>query len=298
MASAFRELLSERLVENRPHLSSSSLKTYISILFNLHKHLQQDHSDLSWFNTSIDEIINYLKDKPSQSRKSTLAALFVLTNNPKFRELMIDDCKVVNENYKNQKKSTKEKENWISKDLIKNKYDDLYTTVKKMFSKTAVADTSVIVEYLLIALLGGVLPSFAPRRSLDYALMKIRNYDVKKDNYYKAGKLYFHTYKTSNVYGLQVISVPDELNKIIKKWIKINDTDYLLFSTNRNPLSSSQITRLLNKIFDGKKVSVDLLRHIYLTDYYKNIPALRDMEALARDMGHSVSTAMTYIKKE
>jgi len=131
MASAFRELLSERLVENRPHLSSSSLKTYISILFNLHKHLQQDHSDLSWFNTSIDEIINYLKDKPSQSRKSTLAALFVLTNNPKFRELMIDDCKVVNENYKNQKKSTKEKENWISKDLIQNKYDDLYTTVKK-----------------------------------------------------------------------------------------------------------------------------------------------------------------------
>ena len=32
---------------------------------------------------------------------------------------MIEDCKVVNENYKNQKKNTKEKENWIDIDEIK-----------------------------------------------------------------------------------------------------------------------------------------------------------------------------------
>jgi hypothetical protein len=48
--------------------------------------------------------------------------------------------------------------------------------VKKMFKKTAISDASTIIEYLLIALLGGVLPSLPPRRSLDMALLKIRNY--------------------------------------------------------------------------------------------------------------------------
>lgn len=70
-------------------------------------------------------------------------------------------------------------------------------------------------------------------------------------------------YKTSNKYGLQIREVPSEVNNIIKKWLKINKGDYMLFSTNKNPLSSSQISRMLNKIFDGKKISVDMLRHIF-----------------------------------
>jgi hypothetical protein len=40
-----------------------------------------------------------------------------------------------------------------------------------------------------------------------------------------------------------------------------------------------------------------MLRHIYLTNKYKDIPALSKMEEVAADMGHSVSTAMEYIKK-
>ena len=104
--------------------------------------------------------------------------------------MMINDCKVVNENYKNQKRSEKEEDNWISIDNIRAKYNDLYAKVNKMFSKTAVVNATTVVQYLLVALLGGQLTSLPPRRSLDYALMKIRNYDKAKDNYYKAGKLY------------------------------------------------------------------------------------------------------------
>ena len=40
-----------------------------------------------------------------------------------------------------------------------------------------------------------------------------------------------------------------------------------------------------------------MLRHIYLTDTYKDIPEINKMENLAKDMGHSVSTAMEYIKR-
>ena len=84
---------------------------------------------------------------------------------------------------------------------------------------------------------------------------------------------------------------------LLKKWIKMNDTDYLLFSSNKNPLSSPQINRILNEVFGGK-VSCDLLRHIYLTNYYKDIPKLTEMNKLSSEMGHSVNQAMLYIKKD
>jgi len=294
----FRQIISEKIKEKRPSLSESSLRTYVSILVNLHnKHLKGSSYSIDYFSDNLIAILDYLKDIAPTSRKSILSALYVLTNNQKYRDRMIEDCKIVNDNYKNQVKSEKEEANWITTEEIKAKYDGLYAKVLKMFQKTAVTNIGVIVEYLLIALLGGVLESLPPRRSLDMALLKIRNYDVKTDNYYKAGKLYFNRYKTSAKYGLQVLTVPEELNKIIKKWIKINDSDYLLISSSGSALSSPQVTRILNKIFDGKKISVDMLRHIYLTNYYKNIPPLREMEALAADMGHSVETAMTYIKR-
>ena len=294
----FRQIIAEKIKENRANLSESSLRTYVSILVNLHnKHLKGSSYSIDYFSDNLIAILDYLKDIAPTSRKSILSALYVLTNNQKYRDRMIEDCKIVNDNYKNQVKSEKEEANWITTEEIKAKYDGLYAKVLKMFQKTAVTNIGVIVEYLLIALLGGVLESLPPRRSLDMALLKIRNYDVKTDNYYKAGKLYFNRYKTSAKYGLQVLTVPEELNKIIKKWIKINDSDYLLISSSGSALSSPQVTRILNKIFDGKKISVDMLRHIYLTNYYKNIPPLREMEALAADMGHSVETAMTYVKR-
>ena len=130
---------------------------------------------------------------------------------------------------------------------------------------------------------------------MDYGDLKIRNYNPKTDNYYRAGKMYFNIYKTSATYGLQTLDVPKPLNTIIKKWIKLNPTDYMLYSTNKQKLSSPQIDRILNNAF-GKAVSTNMLRHIYLTNVYKDVPALTAMDHLALEMGHSTGTAMEYIK--
>jgi ribosomal protein L18 len=153
-----------------------------------------------------------------------------------------------------------------------------------------------MMEFLLVSFLGGVVKDLPPRRSQDYTELKIRNYDTKKDNYYKSGKFYFNVYKTAKTYGLQVIDVPKELDIIMKKWIKINTNDYMLYSTNGNKLTSPQVTRILNKVFD-KNVSTSMLRHIYLTNEYKDIPALSQMQNIATEMGHSIGTAMEYIKR-
>ena len=53
---------------------------------------------------------------------------------------------------------------------------------------------------------------------------------------------------------------------------------------------------MLNKIF-GKEVSVNMLRHVYLSNYYKGMPKLSNMEELAFSMGHNVQTALeNYVK--
>jgi hypothetical protein len=182
----------------------------------------------------------------------------------------------------------------MSQEEVKAVYDSHHENALKMLPTKKKFDDGKFIEFLLVAFLSGVI--MPPRRSVDYSEMMIRNYDPKVDNYYKAGKFYFNKYKTAKTYGLQTLDVPQQLNTLLKKWVKLNSNDYMLYSTNDNKLSSPQINRILNEAF-GKAISTNMLRHIYLTDRYKDIPAIAKMEDLAQSMGHSVSTAMEYVKR-
>jgi ribosomal protein L18 len=286
--------ITESLKQNRPNLSASSLKTYSSVLRNLQKNMKGE--GIEWFSNNDKDILEYLKDKTPQTKKTTLSALFVLTKQQSFKDVMMTVMKSVNDTNKEQKKNVKQEENWMSVTEIKEKYEPLLVKIKSMLSNKSILNESTMMEFLLVSFLGGVVKDLPPRRSQDYTELKIRNYDTKKDNYYKSGKFYFNVYKTAKTYGLQVIDVPKELDIIMKKWIKINTNDYMLYSTNGNKLTSPQVTRILNKVFD-KNVSTSMLRHIYLTNEYKDIPALSKMQNIATEMAHSVSTAMEYIKR-
>ena len=286
--------IQDTISHNRPKLSASSLKTYGSVLKNLQKKL--DGSGIEWFSTNDIKILEYLNEKTPQTKKTTLSALYVLTKKQSYRDVMMDVLKSVNKTNKEQKMNEKQKENWISVTEIKDIYDSLLVKIKSMFSNKSIVNESTIMQFLLVSFLGGI-ENLAPRRSMDYTELKIRNFDTKKDNYYKAGKFYFNVYKTSPTYGLQIVDVPKELNSIIKKWIKMNTNDYMLYSTNKKPLTSPQVTRILNKVFDGKNVSTNMLRHIFLSNTYKDLPAINQMQQLATNMGNSISTSMEYIKK-
>ena len=67
-----------------------------------------------------------------------------------------------------------------------------------------------------------------------------------------------------------------------------------------NDHSTNDITKQLNAIFKPKKVSVNMLRHSYLTHFYGNqagTPPLTVISELAEKMGHSVEMSLKYIKK-
>ena len=291
--SSLKQLLEKEIMERRPKLGISSVKTYLSILSSLYMKMKETDDSINWFSDNHKSILEYLEDKNKPTMKTILSALFVLTGKEEYRSVMMEVMKSVNDTYKEQKKNEIQTENWISTEDIKAKYDDLLKKENKQ-----IFNIPLFIDFLTLSFLSGVI--IPPRRSLDYALMKIRNYDVKTDNYYKntktGGKFYFNIYKTSKTYGLQTLDIPKDLNNIIKKWVKLNTNDYMLFSSNNKKLSSPQITKILNTIFD-KNVSTTMLRHIYLTNKYKDVPALEKMENLAQDMGHSISQAMEYIKR-
>jgi hypothetical protein len=235
-----------------------------------------------------------MDSKNDQTKKTSLSALFVLTGKQEYKDVMTTVMNAVNLKYKQQKKTPKQEDNWMTSEEVKAVYDSQHENALLMLSTKKKFDDGKFIEYLLVAFLSGVI--MPPRRSMDYGEMKIRNYNSKEDNYYKAGKFFFNKYKTAKTYGLQTLDVPKELNILLKKWVKLNSNDYMLYSTNDNKLSSPQINRILNESF-GKKVSTNLLRHIYLTEQYKNIPAITDIQNLATEMGHSPSQALEYIKR-
>jgi integrase len=136
------------------------------------------------------------------------------------------------------------------------------------------------------------------RRSKDFCDFKTSNIDPKKDNYLDKSSLVFNSYKTAKAYGEQRIQIPIQLKNILAKWIKISTdySDYLFFDKNKQPLTSVKLNQRLNKMFN-KKISVNALRHAYLTDKYAH--TLKTNEDLAEDMkemGSSSNMAATYIK--
>ena len=255
--------ITEALQKNRPNLSASSLKTYSSVLRNLQKDMKGE--GIEWFSNNDKDILEYLKEKTPQTKKTTLSGLFILTKKQSYRDVMMTVMKSVNDKNKEQQMNSKQEENWMSVKEIQDIYEPLLVKAKSMLSKKSILNESTMMEFLLVSFLGGVVKDLPPRRSQDYTELKTRNYDTKKDNYYKASKFYFNVYKTAKTYGLQILDVPKELDILLKKWIKINTNDYMLYSTNGKKLSSPQVTRILNKVFD-KNVSSSMLRHIYLTN--------------------------------
>jgi hypothetical protein len=219
--------IAEKIAANRPKLSANSLKTYVSILSNIYKAMKGE-GVVEFFSDNVNDIIKFMETKNNQTKKTSLSALFVLTKKDGYREVMMKIMAEVNATYKEQTKTTKQEDNWMSEDEVKKVYEDLLQKATTMLSTKAVFNDSKFIQFLLVSFLSGaVMP---PRRSQDYGEMKIRNYDPKVDNYFKGNKFYFNIYKTSKTYGLQTLDVPKPLSTLIKKWVKLNPTDYMLYS--------------------------------------------------------------------
>jgi len=293
------EVILKILKEKRPNISKSSLKTYESILRNLYEKIfNNDDYDLNKFGKESEKVIKFLKNLPSNKRKTILSALVVITDNKDYRELMLDDIKEYNKEEAKQTKSESVKENWVERDELEKIYSFLRNEYNLLSKKGSLKshDYQRMVDYILLSLLGGFY--IPPRRSKDYVNFKIKNIDKNVDNYMNKNELVFNSYKTAKTYGTQKVEIPKELKSILNKWIKINPTDYLLFDSEFNQLNNVKLNQRLNKLFD-KKASVNALRKSYLSDKFGDMIEMKnELDKTMNKMGSSRSQENIYIKKK
>jgi hypothetical protein len=135
--------------------------------------------------------------------------------------------------------------------------------------------------------------------------MVYKDADKEKDNYLdrnkKQHKFYFNVYKTQKYLNDQEVNIPPALKKILTPWIKLieriyPENNYLLVDSKGNKLTPTKMTQRLNSIF-GKKASINILRHSFITSKYKDMPSLEDLQEEATAMGHSLKEHLEYIKK-
>jgi len=290
--------LKEFIGTKRPSLSPSSITTYASILKNLYTKVFGDGQIKTDNFSNTDKILAHLKGVPPNKRKTILSALVIITDDKKYRELMLEDIKEYNQEIGKQEKTETQKENWAEEDEIKSLWDDLKQTADLLYKKKQLntGDLQQIQNYIILSLLGGIF--IAPRRAKDFCDFKLKDISKTEDNYMEKGRLIFNSYKTSKCYGEQSVPIPTPLATILKKWAKVNPTDYLLFDNNMGKLSAVKLNQRLNKLF-GKKIGVNALRHSYLTTKYADtISQKKKIDADMAAMGSSSNMLSTYVKED
>jgi len=208
----------------------------------------------------------------------------------------MEDGKEYNEWVSTQTKSQAQEQNWKTFDEIKKVYNIFYAKVKLLLNSKdplSTKDFVIVQDFIILALTSGVW--IAPRRSLDWIEMKIKNIDKVHHNYIDKNEFVFNQYKTAKFYDTQKVEIPKGLKTILNKYIKLNPYDYLIADNTGKQLTNVRLTQKLNNLF-GSKISTSMLRHIYLTDKLKNVPALKELQQMATDMGNSPMQSLEYIK--
>lgn len=294
----------DRLLRNRPNLSPSTLKTYTSIIRNTYlklvdgdtipRNIKTDDI-IEFFDDNQQKILDLLKETPINKRKTILASLVALTGKDMYRKQMIEDADAYNEQMRKQRKTETQDKNWITQEDVLTVYRQLQKDTRHLFSKPklSISELQRLQDYVILS----VYVLIPPRRLMDYTAFKVRNIDENKDNFMRKNTFVFNVYKTKKKYGQQVVNIPIKLRNIVQRWTKKHNNDYLLFGEKGLPIPPSRLTQKLNKIFGGKNISVNMLRHIYISDeVLKDVPALERLEEVAKDMGHSTDTQVLYKK--
>jgi len=117
--------------EKRPNVSANTIKTYCSTLSSLYRKLDGENG-LKFFESNKKEIIKHIDGLSSnQSKKTTLSALYIITEDKDYHVKMIHYANEVNNNYKEQKTDPDRLKNLPSLEELKEKYNIYKNNLKK-----------------------------------------------------------------------------------------------------------------------------------------------------------------------
>jgi hypothetical protein len=307
----FKEDLIQKL--NDKNLSEGSIKLYIRNLEKLNDGNLQSFKFLNNVEKIIEKISKY---KPNTQRGILISIVSVLGCCPEDKKLMKTRKKYYdlmnNKNTEIKENATDEptdeqKDNWISWEDVKKKFEELKSEVDKFKDNKRINEKEydILLCYMLLAL----YIYNQPRRNKDYQFMNVvKKYNDSLDddiNYLSMedNRFIFNNYKTSKKYGKQILDINNDLQGCINIYLKFHPkilgkitkkTNVPFLVIDGHPLvQTNSVTKILNKIF-GKKISSSALRHIFLSDKYKDVA--KEMKEDAEAMAHSVGQQKEYIK--
>jgi integrase len=304
--NSFTENLTNKLKDK--NLTPSTINLYIRNLEKLN-----DKEPIKNFNflKKVDVIKNKLDEYKNNTQRSYyISIVSALKTDDKYKSLynkyykiMIAKKKEIDE-IPTTTMNDNQKENWISWDEVITIYNNLLNKVADLPKKIKTEKQyNILLDLVILSLYTNI----EPRRNKDFQMMNIiKGYtmDDPKINYYNVddNELVFNVYKSMKKHGHQKIEIPDNLKEVINIYIKnhpLIDKQKkfnvpFLVHYNGEPLNKiNSITNILNRIFN-KKLGSSMLRHIYLT--YRFGDTYKEMQQVADNMGHTISTQKDYIK--
>ena len=312
-------------IDKKRNIKSNSLNAYLIAIKKVHNAMFGDKEMKNIdFLKNEESVIKSIGDLKLNTQKNYLSSIIVsldaMNNKGKYdEELSIyrDHLEAVNKVYyeelnKNEK-TEDQNENWVSlKELRKvmNGYkSDLID--RNVFKKDSLTKKQFdILQRWVVANL--YLHDDNPPVRLDYGDLEIKKFldyeklsddELDENNYLviksRTNKFFhFGNYKTKKSQGIKKIPVGKVLNSVLNIWLKFNNEPYLLLDTHGKQMSSNQLSKYINKVFSptGKKITANLLRHIYITEKFP-VEENKNKKEVAKKMGHSVDTQNTYSKK-
>jgi len=274
------------------NLCESSLNLYIG---KLKRFMQNGKFDIKIFDNT-DTIFKHLDEYPNIStRKSILISIVVaLQAQPKPNKKLIDTYHEQMMKYLNQEnaitfkqqKSEKQKERWIQMDQFVETINKVGEEIKeqKIMKKKELdnCEYQLLQDYIILRLYHeyplrndvGSLHVINDEKKIE----ENKNYLVVGDEY----KIILQQYKTKKKYGKKEYILDKNLQRLVKKLLKYNDSGYLLLNKNRKgKMTRNNLTLHLNRIFikhTGKKIGSSLLRHIQSSELNKDKPTLQQQQ--------------------
>jgi hypothetical protein len=300
--------LEEQIKASRD-IKAVSLKAYMTSLRGIKKALTDDAElENTKFLHDYGAVMSEIKKCKTTCQKNKITAVIVaLKSDKKPRQALIDKytsaLAKLNDEYismlREQKKTETQAKNWLEYDEVINVVNGLTRTFKKIDLTKKKPLTNKEFDTLQQLVVLRTYLTFPLRNDFaDMPVLTEKKYnklpeDTKDANNYlvenRDGTRAFHInqFKNRRFMDNKILDIPENINKLLKLWLKHNTSGWFLVKTNRtDPMNPNGITKYLNKIFKptGKKISTSMLRHILISHHMKDKPTIAEKDEKKKEI--------------
>ena len=315
------------MIKTSRGLSESTLKNYGRTLLRLQKNINQ--KEIEPFLTNWEQVLSKIKNGYKKPYQLNLLSAYIVALDSYNQNIPLIDIqeglvqirkyqmKIKNEldkNKYNQSKTEKEEENWVVFEKLHETIKQNLKPINKIIKRDILSmkEAKLIMNWVISTLYVGSIEN--PPCRLDYNNMIIKTKEEyaesheENQNYLVIHSLrtkyfIFAEYKTAKAYGKKSIKLAPELNRMINKWLQVKtkvkdiDSDYLLFNNKGGPVGESSMSNYINDAFapTGKHITLNLIRHIFITDVANKL-TLKKRKEISERMFHSLEMALCYEK--